>query len=312
MYIGSTGERGLHHLVNEVVDNSVDEALAGHCDRIEVTLLADGGVRVTDNGRGIPVDDVASEGKLGGRGRPHRAARRRQVRRRRLQGVRRPARRRRLRRQRAVVPARRRDPPRRPPLDPVLRRRRPGAPLRKARPTDETGTTITFWASPDIFETTDYSFETLPNRLREMAFLNRGLTIVLRDERPGGGRGEGARRGRGDHPDRGRLQVRRRPGRLRRASSAPQGPGAPHGRLLRGRVRVHRRRPVARRRDAVEHRLHRVGAHLRQHHQHPRGRHPRGRLPGRADHAGQQVRRATGTSSRRRTPTSPATTSARA
>ena len=63
MYIGSTGERGLHHLVYEVVDNAVDEALAGFNDRVEVTLLPDGGVRVRDEGRGIPVDEVASEGK---------------------------------------------------------------------------------------------------------------------------------------------------------------------------------------------------------------------------------------------------------
>src|SRR4051794_18485019 len=63
MYIGSTGERGLHHLVHEVVDNAVDEAMAGYCDTIEVTLLADGGVRCIDNGRGIPVDIVEAQGK---------------------------------------------------------------------------------------------------------------------------------------------------------------------------------------------------------------------------------------------------------
>ncbi|MCT2589210.1 DNA topoisomerase (ATP-hydrolyzing) subunit B [Streptomyces sp. N2-109] len=183
MYIGSTGERGLHHLVYEVVDNSVDEALAGHADFIDVTLLADGGVRVVDNGRGIPVGIVASEkkpalevvmtvlhagGKFGGGGYAVSGG---------LHGV-----------GVSVVNA--------------LSQRvavevktdgfrwtqeyklgTPTAPLEKNEPTDETGTTVTFWADPDIFETTDYSFETLSRRLQEMAFLNRGLTIALRDER---------------------------------------------------------------------------------------------------------------------------------
>ena len=184
MYIGSTGERGLHHLVTEVVDNSVDEALAGYCDRIEITLLADGGVRVLDNGRGIPVDNVESEGrpavevvltvlhaggKFGGGGYKVSGG---------LHGV-----------GVSVVNALSKR------LDVAIRREGhlwtqsytygvPDAPLAKGGPVDDTGTEITFWAAEDIFETTDYSFETLSTRLREMAFLNRGLTIVLTDERP--------------------------------------------------------------------------------------------------------------------------------
>ena len=82
MYIGSTGPSGLHHLVWEVVDNSVDEAMAGFASSIDVTMLADGGVRVVDDGRGFPVDPMPDQGnKSGGRGGPHRPARRRQVRR---------------------------------------------------------------------------------------------------------------------------------------------------------------------------------------------------------------------------------------
>jgi DNA gyrase subunit B len=183
MYIGSTGERGLHHLVYEVVDNSVDESLAGYCDRIEVTLLADGGVRVVDNGRGIPVDIVASEGKpgvevvltvlhaggkFGGTGYSVSGG---------LHGV-----------GVSVVNALSTR------LDVQVGREGhvfrqqyahgvPQAPLSKDEPTQETGTSVTFWADEDIFETTHYDFETLSRRFQEMAFLNRGLTIALADER---------------------------------------------------------------------------------------------------------------------------------
>ncbi|GAA4880183.1 DNA topoisomerase (ATP-hydrolyzing) subunit B [Pseudonocardia benzenivorans] len=184
MYIGSTGERGLHHLIWEVVDNAVDEAMAGYADRVEVVLRPDGGVTVVDNGRGIPVgmhpvekkpavemvltmlhaggkfdsDSYAVSGGLHG------------------VGV-------------SVVNA----------LSSRLdvdidtdgfhwsqkyTRSVPG-PLVKGAPTRATGTTVTFWADPDIFETTTYNVETVRRRLQEMAFLNKGLTIVLRDERNG-------------------------------------------------------------------------------------------------------------------------------
>ncbi|WP_039634742.1 MULTISPECIES: DNA topoisomerase (ATP-hydrolyzing) subunit B [Streptomyces] len=183
MYIGSTGERGLHHLVQEVVDNSVDEALAGYADTIEVTILADGGVRVDDNGRGIPVGIVPSEnkpavevvltvlhagGKFGGGGYAVSGG---------LHGV-----------GVSVVNA----------LSTRVsveictdghrwtqdyKQGVPTAPLAKHEATDQHGTSVTFWADPEIFETTTYSFETLSRRFQEMAFLNKGLTISLKDER---------------------------------------------------------------------------------------------------------------------------------
>ncbi|MFE6165337.1 DNA topoisomerase (ATP-hydrolyzing) subunit B [Streptomyces sp. NPDC056486] len=183
MYIGSTGERGLHHLVQEVVDNSVDEALAGHADTIDVTILADGGVRVIDNGRGIPVGIHPVEkkpavevvltvlhagGKFGGGGYAVSGG---------LHGV-----------GVSVVNA----------LSTKLavdirtdgyrwtqdyKLGVPTAPLAKHEPVEDTGTTVTFWADPDVFETTEYSFETLARRFQEMAFLNKGLTIKLTDER---------------------------------------------------------------------------------------------------------------------------------
>ncbi|MDA5286095.1 DNA topoisomerase (ATP-hydrolyzing) subunit B [Streptomyces sp. NPDC054904] len=183
MYIGSTGERGLHHLVYEVVDNSVDEALAGHADTIDVTILADGGVKVIDNGRGIPVDIVPSEGKpalevvltvlhaggkFGGGGYAVSGG---------LHGV-----------GVSVVNALstkvavevRRDGFR---WTQDYKLGAPTAALAKNEETDEHGTSVTFWADPDIFETTEYSFETLSRRFQEMAFLNKGLTLSLTDER---------------------------------------------------------------------------------------------------------------------------------
>jgi DNA gyrase subunit B len=184
MYIGSTGERGLHHLVQEVVDNAVDEALAGYADRIDVTLLADGGVRVADNGRGIPVDNHPVENRpavevvlttlhAGGKfdresyavsGGLHGV------------GV-------------SVVNALSSRFEVEVYKDGYVWRQSyaasvPTGPLQKGEPTEETGTIITFWPDEDIFESTVWSFETLSRRLQEMAFLNRGLSITITDERP--------------------------------------------------------------------------------------------------------------------------------
>ena len=185
MYIGSTGPRGLHHLVYEIVDNSVDEALAGYCDTITVTILEDGGVRVVDNGRGIPVDPHSSDpskssvevvltilhagGKFGGGGYAVSGG---------LHGV-----------GSSVVNALSTK------FDVEVRRQGftwnmsftdsvPDASLVKGAPTEETGTTITFWPSPEIFETVEFDYETLRTRFQQMAFLNKGLRIELSDQRP--------------------------------------------------------------------------------------------------------------------------------
>ena len=187
MYIGSTGERGLHHLIWEVVDNSVDEALAGYCDRIVLTLQADGGIRVEDNGRGIPTDTAPGQelpaltlaltvlhagGKFGGGGYKVSGG---------LHGVGISVVN--ALSTRVIAEVRNRGHLWRQSFAVGI----PEGPLEEVRPMEEgerTGTTITFYASPDIFETTTYSLETITNRIREMAFLNKGLEIVVRDERP--------------------------------------------------------------------------------------------------------------------------------
>ncbi len=185
MYIGSTGERGLHHLVYEIVDNSVDEALAGYCDTITVTILEDGALRVVDNGRGIPVDMHKAEGKstvevvltvlhaggkFGGGGYAVSGG---------LHGV-----------GSSVVNALSTR------LDVAVSRQghvwrqefrdggTPQAPLSMDEETDATGTTITFWPDSTIFETVEFDYETLRTRFQQTAFLNKGLRITLSDQRP--------------------------------------------------------------------------------------------------------------------------------
>ncbi|WP_166968562.1 DNA topoisomerase (ATP-hydrolyzing) subunit B [Brevibacterium atlanticum] len=183
MYIGSTSERGLHHLVQEIVDNSVDEAMAGYCSHIEVTILADGGVRVADDGRGMPVAMHPTEGKptveviltvlhaggkFGGGGYAVAGG---------LHGV-----------GSTVVNALSER------LEVEVKRDGytwnmdfvqgvPTGELQQGEATDETGTTVTFWPDGTIFETTDFSYEYLRARFQQMAFLNKGLKISLTDER---------------------------------------------------------------------------------------------------------------------------------
>ncbi|GAB3127686.1 DNA topoisomerase (ATP-hydrolyzing) subunit B [Glaciibacter psychrotolerans] len=183
MYIGSTGPRGLHHLVYEIVDNSVDESLAGYCDNIDIRILPDGAIRVEDNGRGIPVDLNKAQGrstvevvltvlhaggKFGGGGYAVSGG---------LHGV-----------GSSVVNALSTR------LEVEVRRQGhvwrqsfangvPNAPLEKGEASDATGTTITFWPSPETFETVDFDYETLRARFQQMAFLNKGLRLTLTDER---------------------------------------------------------------------------------------------------------------------------------
>ena len=183
MYIGSTNERGLHHLVWEVVDNSVDEALAGYCDTIVVTLLADGGVRVVDNGRGIPVDinpktrktgiEMAltmlhAGGKFDGQAYAVSGG---------LHGV-----------GVSVVNALSTKVEVEVQKDGFGWRQhfvasKPVGELEKLSPTRKTGTSVSFWPDPEIFETVVFDYQTIYRRLQETAFLCRGLSISLRDER---------------------------------------------------------------------------------------------------------------------------------
>ena len=284
MYIGSTGPRGLHHLVYEVVDNSVDEAIAGHCDSVRVVLHPDNSCTVTDDGRGIPVDELKKEkrpaaevvlttlhagGKFGDGGGYKVSGGLHGV------GV-------------SVVNA----------LSERLHleikrdghvwtqdyeRGKPHADLAKGEATKETGTSITFLPDDEIFlDELEFDYATLAERLRETAFLTRGLKIELIDER-------GAGQSDTFHYEGGHRRLRRPPQR-------EQGPAAQEDGLLRGRDR----RRHGRGRDAVELLLPGIGLQLRQQHQHPRGRLPPLRLPLGADPDAERLRARQGAAQRER------------
>ncbi len=181
----------------------------------------------------------------------------------------------------------------------------PDAPLAEGEATDRSGTTITFWASPDVFDAVDYDFETLRTRFQQMAFLNKGLTISLVDERPQHADVDGNPPSVTYRYDGGLVDYVKH-------LNASKKNDAVHPDVIDFESEDTERPDLDRDRDAVDHGVLRERAHLRQHHQHPRGRHPRGGLPRRADQAGQRLRARHAACSRRRTRTSPATTSARA
>ncbi len=185
MYIGSTGPRGLHHLVYEVVDNAIDEALAGRCDKIDAVLMADGGVRVTDNGAGIPVQPIPGRkdkrpalevvltvlhagGKFDGKGYAVSGG---------LHGV-----------GVSVVNALSER------LEVTVHREgftwkqsyargKATSKLERGKPSQKSGTTVDFWPDPQVFEDLEFKFDVLQQRLKELAYLTKGVSITLTDER---------------------------------------------------------------------------------------------------------------------------------